>query len=1029
MTLVRPLCRNICRILPLASCLLPAFLRAQSLPATISINAAVTVNSFAPISLFGNNAAYWIRSDDNMNVQPKVQAAGNYFIRYPGGSSSDDYHWNGTGSYDANHYWLPSGTSWSYGFVGNETYRGTTSSYGTSSHLTDGSTATTWMSNADTDFPSHQWVELDLTGNTSNTVTQVNAVTIVWGTPCANTFQVQYWTGPNYYPPPYMRSPESQWTTIGTWSSPGTCVGTVGVTFAPVSAEHLRIVLSGSSAGAGGAYAIAELYVYGPGGQLTVNTTSTTNNNPNQTWAVVSSTDPASALVYTTNPPGSTDFESFMTYLNAFNPHGIPLITVNFGTGTASEAASWVYYANTVKGYGIKYWQIGNETEGAWETGGPIPTQDYVRRYIEYYDAMKAVDPSIIITGPVAGGFNDSSNMYDGKGVVQDFIGILASKGKIDHLNAIDYHWYPNYGNYTPAQALNSTSTLDSYPVSLNSWLSGAAVPSPGTVPVLMSEFNVDPSDENFQVQLGNGLWVADALGHFIGAFGSRGFCNLWDTLNGGSSSTSATGGDLGYLNVHNDGVSFQYQYQPRATYWAMQMMTSDWAIGGDANSHQLISTTVTGAPASLFAAYSDYRPDGIFSLAVVNKDPLNAYNTRITGLPFTPNNTASAWTFNSSNYQWVTAGATPYHAAPDNAPTTFTQTGVSGSFPVIFQPYSITVFQFTNSGLPTHTPTVSPTITQTPTITATPNYGAVTLVDDFENLTRLSGPYPPNLWGGTWSAYVDANGSTVNVQYGASPGAAGTNYAVRFSGTIVAKTASNNPYSGYLSPLSSGGTAAYNLSGAGVVGLEFWAYGDGNTYRAMVGNKSVTDFDNFGVNFTPPSGSWTFYKVPFSSMVTQGWGTQTGLPPAETGTDVTGVQFATEFTGKSFSLGLDQIGFYENPPPTPTPTLTPCGYPGLTCTPTATPVAKGPVSAVPNVLRGGLTGTVFEVSEPGATLSVNLFDMVGEKVAFGEGTTGTSRCTWDAAGLASGLYLARVTVTDSDGSSRQQTLKLVVIH
>ena len=123
-----------------------------------------------------------------MNVQPKVQAAGNYFLRYPGGSSSDDFHWNGNGTFTSSGYWVPNSTAYSPGFADNETYRGTTSSYGTASHLTDGNSATTWMSNVDTDFPNHQWVELDLTGSTSGNVTQVNAVTIVWGSALRHFF-------------------------------------------------------------------------------------------------------------------------------------------------------------------------------------------------------------------------------------------------------------------------------------------------------------------------------------------------------------------------------------------------------------------------------------------------------------------------------------------------------------------------------------------------------------------------------------------------------------------------------------------------------------------------------------------------------------------------------------------------------------------------------------------------------------------------------------------------------------------------
>ena len=169
-----------------------------------------------------------------------------------------------------------------------------------------------------------------------------------------------------------------------------------------------------------------------------------------------------------------------------------------------------------------------------------------------------------------------------------------------------------------------------------------------------------------------------------------------------------------------------------------MKMMTNDWAIPGDSNSHQLVQVSTNSEPNTLLAAYSDYRPDGVLSLAVVNKDPVTVFNSVVSlASPFTANGTAVGWTFNSSNYQWVTTGSTPYHASPDTAPATFSATGPGGAFPVTFQPYSLTILQFTNSSYPTNTATSTPTITSTPTATNTPNYGPLTLVDNFDDLTR----------------------------------------------------------------------------------------------------------------------------------------------------------------------------------------------------------------------------------------------------------------------------------------------------
>ena len=43
-------------------------------------------------------------------------------------------------------------------------------------------------------------------------------------------------------------------------------------------------------------------------------------------------------------------------------------ITVNYGTGTPEEAAEWVRHSNVINRYGFKYWEVGNENYGQWET-------------------------------------------------------------------------------------------------------------------------------------------------------------------------------------------------------------------------------------------------------------------------------------------------------------------------------------------------------------------------------------------------------------------------------------------------------------------------------------------------------------------------------------------------------------------------------------------------------------------------------------------------------------------------------------
>src|SRR4051812_45566332 len=98
--------------------------------------------------------------------------------------------------------------------------------------------------------------------------------------------------------------------------------------------------------------------------------------------------------------PG-TDFDAFMGTVKKIGAQ--PILIANYGTGTSQEAADWVRYANVTKGYGAKYWEIGNENYGNgyygadWEAdnhASKSPTT-YAQNVVEYSTAMKAVDPTI----------------------------------------------------------------------------------------------------------------------------------------------------------------------------------------------------------------------------------------------------------------------------------------------------------------------------------------------------------------------------------------------------------------------------------------------------------------------------------------------------------------------------------------------------------------------------------------------------------------------------------------------------------
>ncbi len=141
-------------------------------------------------------------------------------------------------------------------------------------------------------------------------------------------------------------------------------------------------------------------------------------------------------------PPESNHFgtNEFMAFVDAVGGASA-YINVNHATGTAEEAARWVEYVNgsveSVEGarraahghpspYGVEMWGIGNETYGSWAFGY-TDAANYGEYYLEFLEAMQAVDPSI---KTVAVGFDDEWN--------ETLLGVIGDR--LDYLSIHQYY-------------------------------------------------------------------------------------------------------------------------------------------------------------------------------------------------------------------------------------------------------------------------------------------------------------------------------------------------------------------------------------------------------------------------------------------------------------------------------------------------------------------------------------------------------------------------------------------------------------
>jgi hypothetical protein len=219
--------------------------------------------------------------------------------------------------------------------------------------------------------------------------------------------------------------------------------------------------------------------------------------------------------------------------INAFlrltqQTHATPLMQVRLAGSTPAQAAALVRYCNkrqnplrrqypTAPFVPVHYWAIGNEPD---LRGPGYTAADYVRDFIAFAVAMKAVDPTIQIFGPEISQYNGpDAPPLDADGVPW-LAGFLRGIAAYQHahkwqiLDGVSIHCYPF------ETGVDSSNLLFA---SANEWryalppLGDAVRQIMGTdLPIAITEINTSPLDDTMASPLAAALWWADTLGTLL---------------------------------------------------------------------------------------------------------------------------------------------------------------------------------------------------------------------------------------------------------------------------------------------------------------------------------------------------------------------------------------------------------------------------------------------------------------------------------------------------------------------------------
>ena len=658
------------RIILVACVALNAMLTAQ----TVEVDTTHPTNHFIPKQTLGAGIdRIAVEAIDKDLLQPTLNqtlASGWQPVTYRQNTelAIEAWHWNPNGTWSdpsGRGYFVGSATPtetirYSYGY--GLPRRGFTRNDGTEvgySRLTDGDLSTFWKSNpylserftGESDALHPQWVVLDLTA-----AQRVDTIRIAWGDPYAKRYVVQYWTGGE---DPFHSPTRGVWLTFeqGTVATGKGGTETLRLNRAALPVRFVRVWMTESSntCDADGpadprncvGYAIREIFVGTSSSDGAFHDVARHTPDQEQTATYCSSIDPwhqPSDLGPTQE--AQMGFDLFFT---SGVTRGLPaMVPVALIYETPENAAAEIAYLENRK-YPISYVEMGEEADGQF-----MLPEDNAALYLQWATALHKVDPALKLGGPSFTGENHDIEVWpDANGNASwtaRFVNYLKQHGRLSDLAFFSFEHYPYDPCRNPWGALYDEPELVSHIMQV--WRDDGV---PADVPLFITESNLSSAASETYQDIFAGVWLADYIGSFLNAGGKGVYFFHYLPLHM-EPGCNASPGTFGMFTINGN---YEIQ-QPLAQFFVAQLITLDWVQhdGGDHQVYAAKSDLDDGADHQLVTAYAVKRPDGQWSVMLVNRDQQNAHKVHIAfrGQSGTAGSFAGPVeiaTFGSTQYHW----------------------------------------------------------------------------------------------------------------------------------------------------------------------------------------------------------------------------------------------------------------------------------------------------------------------------------------------------------------------------------------
>jgi hypothetical protein len=656
------------------------------------------VNTFSPLYALGSTVDRVPSNATDMFFRPdqikQVLSAGWGVISYRQNTDLfvQAWHWNPRGAWSdpaGKGYFTgdaaPTNEMIRYSYGYSLRHRGFTRNGGSEfdgfSRLDDGDLESYWKSNpylskeftGEDDSLHPQWVVIAL-----DKKEDINAIRIAWAEPYAQAYEVQYWVGEG----DAMDDQDK-----GTWKpfSSGTVTdgkgrtATLRLDTSPVTTKFVRVVMTRSSntCDTHGSsdrrncvgYAIRELYLGTIDDKNEFKDILQHSPDQKQTLTLCSSVDPwhdPSDLYLAPDRMESGDQPGFDLFFTSGITRSLPaIVPIALLYSTPEDAAAQMAYIKK-RGYPVSYIEMGEEPDGQY-----MQPEDYATLYLQFATALHRVDANFKLGGPVFEGVTEDIKAWpDAQGRTSwfsRFLNYLKAHGRLQDLAFMSFEHYPYDGCETPWENLYQEPELITHIMKV--WRDDGLPPG---IPLLDTETN-DHGGEA-AVDIFGALWLADSFGGFLTAGGKS--THYYHDL---SYSPPHPNCANSWGTYHMFMVDDRYEIQQKtAQFFGAQLITQEWAEPKDAE-HRLYAASSDVKDANghvLVTAYPLQRPDGQWSVMLINKDHDHAHQVRIVFQNAESKHetfftgSLAMITFGKAQYQWHAARKKGY-ADPDGPPVT----------------------------------------------------------------------------------------------------------------------------------------------------------------------------------------------------------------------------------------------------------------------------------------------------------------------------------------------------------------------